>query len=156
MCFTKLFDWFFEKRYDITKPEITKLVSAEEIKPFFEQQLNTMNDTDVKVYLADHKYKLAPYGEYIRMIKHNKINLTPYETDYMDCDDFALHLAGAFAIPGWSALPFGMLSVNTGHEAHRINVFLDDAMKVWCVESQSDHIWKPSEKNWQYFYVDIS
>lgn len=112
------------------------------------------------VYLADHHYKLAPFTEYYRMILHNKVNQIPYETDYFDCDDYAVHLHGSFSIPGWSSLPFGECSVsykkNDEIITHRVNIFVDDKLTVWIVEPQTDSVWHPSERNWSYYAVRIS
>ena len=76
------------------------------------------------------------------------------------CDDSAVSLKGAFTIPKWSALPFGMLSVSyktiTGKIiSHRVNIFIDDEYLVWIVESQSDQVFLPDDKDWEYHYADF-
>ena len=72
------------------------------------------------------------------------------------CDDFATRLHGAFCIPGWSALVVGEVICNTGTDCHAINCFIDSDKKVWLVEPQSDFIWSASERDWQYFSVELS
>ena len=153
MCF----QYLYIKKYKIEPPQITKTVNSMELSALIKSQLKSGAGS---VYMADYKYKLAPKSEYVRMIKHDKTDLLPYIEDFLDCDDSAVSLKGAFTIPKWSALPFGMLSVSyttiTGKIiSHRVNIFIDDEYLVWIVEPQRDTYWLPDDKDWIYHYADF-
>lgn len=151
MCF----DWFYIRKYGIDKPKDTVDIGYREVVEILQTQLpNT--EQDVTVVVSDHHYRLAPKSEYVRMIRHDQTNNMIYDPSYLDCDDFATRLHGAFCIPGWSALVLGEVVCTTGTECHAINCFIDSDKKVWLIEPQNDQIWKPGDRGWNYYTVELS
>ena len=151
MCF----DWFYTRKYGIDKPKDTVKIDYDEVEEILQAQL-TNDEHPLSVLSRDWKYKLAPKSEYERMIRFDKTDNILYDADYYDCDDYMESLHGAFCIPGWSALVFGEVICNTGEDCHAINCFIDTDKQVWLVEPQNDRIWKPEDRGWQYYSVELS
>ena len=148
-------DWFYKKKYGIDKPKNTINIDDDTVVALLQTSL-TNPDHPLGVMARDWKYKLAPKTEYMRMIRYDNTDTISYESDYMDCDDFAAKLHGAFCIPGWSSLVFGEVTCFTGSDCHRINCFIDSDYQVWLVEPQNDMVWKPGARGWEYYSVDLS
>ena len=151
MCF----DWFYTRKYGINKPKDTVDIGFEEVTEILQDQLKN-DDHILTVITHDYKYRVAPKSEYERMIWYDNTNAMLYDEDFLDCDDFAESLHGAFCIPGWSALVLGEVICNTGEDCHAINCFIDTDKQVWLVEPQNDRIWKPEDRGWQYYSVELS
>lgn len=149
------FDWFMKRKYGIDKPKDTINIDYKEVIEILQDQLKNDNHI-LTVVVSDYKYKLAPKSEYMRMIRYDNTNTMMYDKEYLDCDDFATRLHGAFCIPGWSALVVGEVICNTGTDCHAINCFIDSDKKVWLCEPQNDQIWGVKDKDWQYFSVELS
>ena len=47
---------------------------------------------------------------------------------------------GDLSMPGWAALPFGIIWIGLDHSGHALNCFIDSDRKVWLIEPQSDAI----------------
>jgi len=59
-----------------------------------------------KIFIADTQYEITAISETRRFVEWDNTNIFPYVSEFHDCDDFALSLAGDFAkYPGWSGLP---------------------------------------------------
>ena len=154
MCFTKIFNWFYTRKYGIGKPKDTVDIGYKEVIELLQAQLKNDNHV-LTVVVSDYKYRIAPKSEYLRMIHYDNTNTIPYEEDYGDCDDFATRLHGAFCIPGWSALVVGEVICNTGRDCHAINCFIDTNKQVWLIEPQTDQVWRAGQKGWQYYTVEL-
>lgn len=151
MCF----NWFMMRKYGIDKPKNTVDISCSDLQIILQDQLKN-DEHPLACILDDHRYKLAPKSEYQRMIRYDNTNTMLYEKDYLDCDDYSARLHGAFCIPGWSALAVGEVVCWTGTDSHMVNCFVDSDKQVWILEPQSDQYWKPQDKDWKYFSVEMS
>lgn len=151
MCF----DWFMRRKYGIDKPKDTVKINRDELQEILQNQLKHDGDPITCIF-CDHNYKLAPKSEYMRMIRYDNTNTMLYEKEYLDCDDMAARLHGAFCIPGWSALAVGEVVCWTGTDSHMINCFVDSDKQVYLVEPQKDRLWKPGDRGWKYFTVELS
>jgi len=157
MCIEGLHNWWYQRQHGIGKPEISGQVNSTVINETVNAEL------DCNVYCSDHFYSMANWNEFNRMIEWDKTNQLPYSADgtegSFDCDDFAKRLAGAFAIPYWSGLPFGELLVTAPSPlgAHKVNIFVDENLSVWIVEPQDDSTYRKSDLGgWEYHYAEFS
>jgi hypothetical protein len=147
MCFKKIYDYFFEKKYDITPPANTQDVTWSELYTVLRAEF-----PQAQIVQTDRHYKTTTFDEYDRFIQWNMVDKRQYISDYYDCDDFSLSLMGEITIPEWSALAFGILFTKTPDAAHAVNVFIDNDREVWIVEPQTDAIFKcPS--NWTPYFI---
>lgn len=135
MCINLL----YKRRYGITKPN--NLVKADYVQLY--SKLHS-EFPEAIISLWDNEYKLAPFFEYVRFIEWDLTDRNEYESDYYDCDDFALSLVGAInSVPKWASLTFGLLVLNK--PPHLMCIFVDDAYIVWIVEPQNDGIYRVYE-----------
>ena len=142
-------NYFFEKKYGITKPVNTKTIDVSALYSvlYSEFQCDVME-------MSDTKYKTAPYEEYDRFLQYDDTDEIIYTSEFFDCDDFSVRLHGNITIPYWSALAFGELWVKKPEGGHAVNVFVDNDMEVWIVEPQTDAIFKmPSD--WKAIRIEI-
>ena len=63
------------------------------------------NDKD-NIKISDRKFEICTIAELRRFVKWSKIDKLLYVKEFLDCDDFAIALAGEFAkYSGWSGFP---------------------------------------------------
>ncbi len=90
-----------------------------------------------RVFLSDTtKYLLCNQADINRFVAADLTDKVKYEDERMDCDDFALRLAGQFSVPGWSALALGLMWTNI----HALNCFITEDRRLWYLEPQTDKI----------------
>lgn len=145
MCF----DFFYEKKYGISKPVDTQDLTNVELYSLLVSEF----ECDM-IQLSDYKYKTAPFSEYIRFLDYDKTDELIYTSEWFDCDDFSVRLHGNFTVPYWSALAFGELWVETPSGGHAVNVFVDNDHYVWIVEPQTDDVFSVPN-NWKAVRIEI-
>jgi len=97
------------------------------------------------IHISDVGYKITTIGELRRFINWDDVNIFPYTSQYHDCDDFALALAGDFAkYPEWSAFPVSFIWGDL-YDGHAFGIAIawpsleDRTPTVYFVEPQNDH-----------------
>lgn len=142
-------DYFFKKKYGISKPNNTKDIGWKMLHDILIKEFNCDN-----IVITDKKYKTAPFVEYERFLRYDKTDKLVYVSEWFDCDDFAVRLYGNFTVPYWSRLAFGEIFVKTETINHALNFFIDNDHDIWLVEPQNDEIFKIPD-NWEVYRIDI-
>lgn len=94
------------------------------------------------IWCLDEKYRLEWMQKIKQFLREDETDKMKYEADYLDCDNFARRLWGAFSVPGWSDIPFCWAN----SEVHAYNaVVTADDKKTYLVEPQSDRVFAPKE-----------
>lgn len=145
MCF----NYFFKKKYGITKPVNTKIIDGYIVKQLLRHEFG-----NVPLDISDKKFKTTDFSEYIRFLDYDLTDKNIYVSEWFDCDDFSVMLHGNITIPYWSALAFGELWVRTPNGGHAVNMFIDNDQKVWIVEPQNDRVFKMPD-NWEAYRVEM-
>ncbi len=98
-----------------------------------------------KIHISDTDYKITTIEELRRFIDWDDANIFPYTSQYHDCDDFAMALAGDFAkYPDWSGFPVSFIwgDLSGGH-AFSIAIawpsLEDRTPTIYFVKPQNDH-----------------
>lgn len=156
MCFYTLKKIINKENID--PPKNTKKKSITEISDVLIDAFpSTSPDSMVSRVYLDQEYHVAPFEEYIRFIDADNTDKGLYISEGHDCDDFAAALWGAFQkSQWWSKLAFGMVFVKweERNARHAVNFFVDDEMKVYYVEPQTDGNWKVKYKNeWDAYFT---
>lgn len=119
---------------EIKQPAPTKAVQASS-QAVFEALMKVVPQT-AKVYLSDQIYWLCSKEDIERILAFDKTNKTKYVLELYDCDDYSYHLMGQLSTPTWSGIAFGIIWTDT----HAFNIMVDDQLRVWFIEPQSDKI----------------
>jgi len=97
------------------------------------------------IHISDSDYKITTINELRRFIDWDDANIFPYTSQYHDCDDFALALAGDFAkYPEWSAFPVSFIWGDL-YDGHAFGIAIawpsleDRTPTAYFVEPQNDH-----------------
>ncbi len=114
-----------------TAPKTEGVISRQELNDLLRKQFPGVN-----VHLMDYNYRLAIKEEIEKFLAEDQTNLTQYQTDSYDCDDFSFRLMGQFSIPGWSDITFGIVWT----DVHAMNCIIDENRKFWFIEPQSDNL----------------
>lgn len=84
-------------------PTIKGYISGTEI---FELYAEIFPNDARQIYISDETYEITAISEIRRFVAWSNVNAIKYVPELLDCDDFALALAGEFArYPGWSGFP---------------------------------------------------
>jgi len=120
-------------------PEIVGLLSVNEIIELYVECFpSIMPDLNYHMLVLDGTYQLTTMDEVRRFVEWDNTNLFKYVPDILDCDDFAAHLWGAFAIPGWSGLPVALV-VGGGHAFCSVVALGEDGEPhIHFIEPQTD------------------
>lgn len=125
---------------DIPKPKVSKWILFNGLM----LRLKTLFP-DAKIYLADTRYGLISRTEYKRFLSKDLVDVRKYERSRHDCDDFSFELMG-HASDWCSDLAFGILWVHYEKDGrtmgHALNVLMDTNLSLWCVEPQTDKVFK--------------
>ena len=63
-----------------------------------------------KIKISDKMFEVTAISELRRFIEWDNTNIFPYVSEFHDCDDFAMALAGDFAkYPEWSGFPVSFI-----------------------------------------------
>jgi hypothetical protein len=91
----------------------------------------------IQVYVIDEKYFLGNLEDLKKFIKKDLTNFKLYIAEQSDCDDFAIQLWSRFKKinPNFA---FGFAISPT----HAFNIFIDDKLKIWIIEPQTDKIFE--------------
>ena len=100
---------------------------------------------------SDTKYKLVDVEHFKGFLKENPVDNRTYRPDEYDCDNFSKELLGdvskydpSLAVGEiWLRLPSG--------KTHAMNFLIDEDMKLFLVEPQQDHIFKPTKLFFTYW-----
>lgn len=123
-------------------PAIKGVVLHSVIRSLYTQIFPTGMD---RVYISDLQYEITTISELRRFIDWDNTNVFPYISEFHDCDDFALALAGDFAkYPEWSGFPVSFIwgDLYGGHAFCTCVAWksLDDRTPtVFFIEPQNDH-----------------
>ncbi len=96
------------------------------------------------IHISDSVFEITAISELRRFVKWDNTNIFKYTSEYHDCDDFAMALAGDFAkYPGWSGFPVTFMwgSYYGGHAfctAVAWPSFTDRTPRVYFIEPQND------------------
>jgi len=142
-------NYFYKKKYGISKPENTKEITHDELYFLLYDKFKCN-----VLELSDRKYEIAPKSEYRRFLKYDDTDRYVYTSDWFDCDDYSVHLHGNITIPYWSRLAFGEIWVHTGKGGHALNLFVDSEYKIWLVEPQNDKIFEMPD-DWDAYRIEI-
>jgi len=130
---------FFKKE----KLEKFSEISGNSIPDLFKlpKQGNVINLSTSKIYVLDENYNLTNTENLKKFLKKDKINWILYQKEKHDCDDFAIKLWAKFKklYPNFA---FGFAI----SYSHAFNVFIDDKLKIWIVEPQTDKIFRYTSK----------
>jgi len=122
-------------------PTIRGVISSSQILSLFSEIFPSALD---KIFIADSQYEITAISEIRRFIDWDNVNIFPYVSEFHDCDDFALALAGDFAkYPGWSGFPVTFMwgSYFGGHAfctAVAWRSFEERVPVVFFIEPQND------------------
>ena len=143
-------NYFFEKKYGITKPINTQEMDNVELTSLLVSEFLITN-----IDMSDMKYKTAPFTEYERFLIYDDTDKILYIPEFFDCDDFSVRLHGNITIPYWSALVFGELWVKLSPtKGHAVNFFVDNQHRVWIVEPQNDKIFIMPD-DWEAYRIEV-
>jgi len=123
-------------------PAIKGVISASEVRALYAQLFP--EDMD-KLFISDINYEITAISEIRRFIDWDNIDTLTYVPEILDCDDFALALAGSFAkCPGWSGFPVSFIwgDLYNGHAFATCvawRSFEDRTPVVYFIEPQNDH-----------------
>lgn len=120
-------------------PTSKKHISISQLYTFLQTKF-----PEAELFLSDSDYVLANYDDIARFLFEDASNKFPYQPEEMDCDDFALRLAGQFAIPGWSSLTLGLVWT----DIHALNCVITESLEFYFVEPQTDEL-QSELKSWQ-------
>jgi len=143
MCFR----YFLEKRYGISPPVETDVITFTEVITILDAQF-----PKAEKWVSDSIFKVAPFSEYERFLSWNQVDKRLYIKEFHDCDDYSFQLMGDIQIPKWSELAFGILWTSTPNGGHAVNFFIDNNRDVWIVEPQNDKIFV-MPKDWEEYLV---
>ncbi len=123
-----------------TRDKIEKISEAkkETIKELFnKKRKDVINLTPVKVYVIDEKYNLTNIKNIQKFLLKDLTNYKNYSAEKSDCDDFAIKLWARFKElhPNF-ALGFAISN------SHAFNIFIDDQLKIWIIEPQTDRVFE--------------
>ena len=113
---------------------------------------------DCSFRFLDSRYRVVPFGEYVRFVNWDKSDSNIYVPEDLDCDNFAISLWGSLkGTPRWSGLALGYCEVETSSGGlHAVNIFVDVDGVVFFVEPQNDLYWTvASKKDWVPYFVMI-
>jgi len=97
----------------------------------------------VKAFMSDEQYGLTSGAEMAGFLAEDRTNKFEYVNDLYDCDDFSYRLMGNLSVGKAARLALGIMWVVMGDgQGHALNVFVDDKLTVWCIEPQTDQIFK--------------
>ena len=120
-------------------PVIIKTLTAVEVRDIYLACGVPIHVPEQFLYPADGEYQISSIEEVKRFIKWDWTNLMAYAKDALDCDDFAAHLWGVSACPGWSGLPWAYTEGMCWGGGHSIvSIVADDPPKVFFIEPQND------------------
>jgi len=112
-----------------------KQINKSKLKDIFNPKRKTINLTPIQVYAIDEQYFLGNFEELKAFLERDFTNLKLYLSEQADCDDFAIQLWSRFKkINPNFAFGFAI------SKEHAFNVFIDDKLKIWIVEPQTDEI----------------
>ena len=142
-------DGYYDGYTDYESPSSPKIVGEityEELANFFMEKLG--KEKMYAIYIMDGKYSLTTVQEVERFLRWDRTNkfIPAAKKDEFDCDDFAIRLMGQITIPGWSAIPFGIIYAENLSDPdsgidHAYNLFItkeNDQLRAYGVEP-SDH-----------------
>ncbi len=122
MCFGKKINYL---------PVSNKKISLQVLNALLEAKF-----PDAILYLSDNEYILCHYDDVAWFLAQSQIDKIEFQTEIMDCDDFASALWGEFNKPPWSALAIGLVWT----EVHALNIVITEDMKVLFLEPQTDEL----------------
>jgi len=138
---------------ELGKPKDTKKTTSNDIFQLIAAVLGYY--PNVKFF--DDDYKTTTLEEYKRFIQYSKVNWLTYESEYFDCDDFAIALWGEFTkTKYWSGLAFGEISVHNKKTdgCHALNIFITNDEAVYYCEPQNDSIFLLNSKpEYEPYYI---
>jgi len=123
-------------------PQIKDVISWSEVLQLYCAIFPEQAD---RIFVADSEYEITAISEIRRFIDWDDVNIFPYTSEYHDCDDFALALAGDFAkYPGWSGFPVTFIwgDYLDGHAFSTCvawKSFKERIPTVYFIEPQNDH-----------------
>ena len=121
-----------------------KVISPETITPVSTGKINLAELTSLlkncvpasQVIMADQWKYLCHYDDIALFLAQDETNKMEYQSETLDCDDFAFRLKGQFSIPEWSGLALGICWTQN----HALSCFVDEKWKLWFIEPQTDEI----------------
>jgi hypothetical protein len=122
-------------------PAIKGTISASVIERLYAEIFPRQKDA---IFISDSVFEITAIDELRRFVEWDNVNIFKYTSEYHDCDDFALALAGDFAkFPGWSGFPVTFMwgSYYGGHAfctAVAWPSFKDKTPRVYFIEPQND------------------
>lgn len=140
-------------------PHVGNVLSSEEVDNLLKTQLNPTN-----IQLPDRKYFCTDTKDIVKFLATDRTNFHRYKAEVFDCDDFAHCLYSEIRkwIAGTSIkmpLLFGYVhgDIRSSEDddtprPHAVNFFVDNDMKLWLIEPQSDKIFEPTS-NSTFWYV---
>ena len=122
-------------------PEIRGVISYKEVRELYAGIFP--NQTD-RIHISDSQFEITAISEIRRFIDWSKVDRLKYVAEKLDCDDFAMALAGEFArSPGWSGFPVTFIwgDLYGGHAfttAVAWKSFEDKTPTAYFLEPQTD------------------
>lgn len=127
----KIFGRFMTDIDKMPVPVSNRVISRDELAKILR---HIAGDGDI--YLSDNIYTVADWDDIATMLAYDQTNRYEYIAEKLDCDDFAYMLMGQFSVPGWARLAFGIVWT----DLHALNCFVDEELKFYFVEPQTDEI----------------
>jgi hypothetical protein len=125
-------------------PSEYEIITKDQVKV---ELLKTFSDVNMSNIL-DNRFMVTSHSEYMRFVSWDNTNIFDYESEYHDCDDYALALSGDFAkYNTWSSYPIGVAKIywRDIDKAHAIcfsigwESFSDKTIGIYYIEPQDDH-----------------
>ncbi|MCK5235916.1 MAG: hypothetical protein KAR06_02935 [Deltaproteobacteria bacterium] len=140
----KLDDRLLELTEQLAPPEAPKdkgTISSGDIRSLYRQ---IFPDWLNRLHISDRTFEITTIAELRRFVEWSGVDKLKYEAEFLDCDDFAVALAGEFArYPGWSGFPVTFLwgDIYGGHAfctAVAWKSLEDKTPTVYFIEPQND------------------
>jgi len=121
-------------------PTIKHTISRKEVYDLYAEIFPDQKD---KIFMSDSEYEITSIAEIRRFVEWSKVDKIEYG-GFIDCDDFALALAGEFArYDGWSGFPVAIIWGDI-YGGHAINTCVayeseeDKTPRAYYIEPQTD------------------
>ena len=125
MCIQKILNLFIK---DEEPREESGLWLYTKLKTLFPEAEIFISDSD--------NYRLCNLDDINAFLKADLTDKIKYETNRMDCDDFASRLHGQFSTPPYSDLAVGKVWT----DKHALNCLIDQNGEFWFIEPQTDEL----------------
>lgn len=111
------------------------VIGLNEMSSIILDKMDEYDDNKANIYLPDMNVKIYRKKDVVDFLKLTEVDHISFVDERRDCDDMAATLFGMFAGLVWT-------------DRHALNWFVDDTLKFWFIEPQTDKLSQTLE-GWQ-------